>query len=120
MTETESVPVVVPGKPVPAPPANGRSKPVSDPDRFLKTAKRLAVDNYNSHRDPNKSPELMLSSVYIIRFSKTLSNWNAVIASPIIRGWLWEITYNGYRKEAYIETYRKVNNVRVELEDNEL
>jgi hypothetical protein len=88
-------------------------KEFPDPDRLLKQAKQLVVDNYNTNRPSNKTATLTIDSVYIVWFSKTLGNWKAIVASPVARGLLWEVTYNGHRGEAYIDVYRKIINVRV-------
>lgn len=87
-------------------------------DRFLIQAKQIVVDNYNSHRDVSRSQELNIEQVYIVSFTKVLGSWKAVVASPVIRGLLWDVTYNGYKSEAYIDIYKKLNNVRIILERN--
>jgi hypothetical protein len=100
-------------RPHPPQPAEPEPKIVPDPDRFLMQAKQLVVENYNNHRDLGRSEELSMGSVYIVWFAKTLSNWKAIVASPVARGLMWEVTYNGNRGEAYIDIYKKLNNVRV-------
>jgi hypothetical protein len=90
-------------------------RPPLHPDRFLIQAKQLVVDNYNAHRDVNRSQELTMDQVYVVWFTKVLGSWKSVVASPVIRGLLWEVTYNGYKSEAYIDIYKKLNNVRITL-----
>lgn len=92
-------------------------KKVHDPDKFLTTARRLVVENYNKHRDPARSKELMMDAVYVVWFSKTLSNWKAILTSPVIRGLLWEVTYAGSKRQAYIDAYKKLNNEMIPLGD---
>lgn len=92
------------------------NKDIHDPDRFLMMAKRMAVDNYNKSRDAARSPELTMDAVYIVWFSKTLGNWKAIVASPIIKALIWEIAYNAHRKECYIEVYKKLNSVKVRID----
>lgn len=89
-----------------------------DPDRLLMDAKRLVVDNYNEHREAARSSPLTMDSVYIVWFAKTLGNWKAIVASPVTRGLLWEVAFNGHRKEAYIDIYKKLNSVKVLVEGN--
>jgi len=83
-----------------------------DPDRFLKLARQIAVNNYNENKTGRS--KLKADNVHIVWYSKTLSNWKAIIASPIVRNVLWEVTYNGYKKEAYVDAYKKTGNVKVE------
>ena len=92
-------------------------KEIPDPDRFLMTAKRVAVANYNASRDAGRSPEITTDQTYIVWFTKTLGNWKAIVASPAARGLLWEITFNGHKNECYVDVYKKLNNVKVSLED---
>jgi hypothetical protein len=100
---------------MPAQPAKPE-KDIPDPDRFLMMAKQVAVANYNKSRDAGRSPELTMDSVYIVWFTKTLGNWKAIIASPTIKGLIWEIVYNAHRKECYVEVYKKLNSVKVSME----
>jgi hypothetical protein len=113
MTENVTATTAIPGPP----PASLPPRPAPDPDRFLLMAKRVVVDNYNTHRDESRSPELTMDAVYIVWFAKTMGNWKAVVSSPTARGLLWEVTYNGHRQDAYIEIYKKLNNVKVSLGD---
>ena len=89
---------------------NPRTGP--DPDRFIKLARELAAANYNEGK-PGRN-KLKPENVHIVWYSKVLSNWKAVVSSPLIRGIMWEITYNGYKHEAYVDVYKKTANVKVE------
>jgi Family of unknown function (DUF6275) len=90
---------------------------VADPDRLLMTAKRVVVENYNKHRDNKRSCPLTMEGVYIVWFTKVLGNWKAIVASPIIRGLLWEVSFSGQRNEVYIDVYKKLNNVKISLKE---
>jgi len=96
-------------------PVSDETRTPPDPDRFLMLAKRAVVMNYNKHRDPQRSQELTMGSVYIVWFSKTLGNWKAIVASPVARSLFWEITYNGHKSEVYVDIYKKLNNVKIPL-----
>lgn len=84
-----------------------------DPDRYLLTAKTLVADNYNEHHDDSETPPLDIDDIYILVFAKALNNWKAVLASTVVRGLVWMVSFNGGKNEAYIEIYRKINNVKV-------
>lgn len=105
-----------------------RSKPKpnrrqqDDPDKYLMQAKALVVQNYNEHRDPRRSPMLTMDLVYITTFSKTLSSWKALVGSTVVRGLLWEVTFNGEKNEfdepkneAYIDIFQRLNHVKIPL-----
>lgn len=96
-TETDSLPETFP----------------DHPDRYLRLAKQLVMDNYNNHFDDINTEPLELADLYIVAFGKTLSNWRAQVASSAVRGLMWIVTSNGAKSEAYIEVYRKINNIKV-------
>jgi hypothetical protein len=84
-----------------------------DPDRFMVQAKQYVMDNYNRHHDDQDTPPLILGDLYIVSFVKTLNHWRAHVASSMVRGMMWIVTYNGSKAEAYIEVFRKINNTKV-------
>ena len=92
-------------------------KEIPDPDRFLMTAKKVAAANYNASRVADRGSDITPDQTYIVWFTKTLGNWKAIVASPAARGLLWEISCNGHKKECYVDVYKKLNNVKVSLED---
>jgi len=51
--------------------------------------------------------------VYVVWFSKTLQNWKALVSTMIPNGMYYEVTYNGDKKETYIDSYEKLENVVV-------
>lgn len=84
-----------------------------DPDRFMIQAKQYVMDNYNGHHGDEETPPLILGDLYIVSFVKTLNHWRAHVASSVVRGMMWIVTYNGSKSEVYIEVFRKLNNVKV-------
>lgn len=86
-----------------------------DVDRFQKTAKQVVVQNFNEHRNPERSPALTTDSVHIVWFAKVLGNWKAIVASPLARGLLWEVSFNGEKNEIYLDVYSKLNNVKIPM-----
>lgn len=88
-----------------------------DPDRFLLMAKELVRDNYNAHHDIEATPPLEIDDIYIVLFSKVLTSWRAFLSATVVRGLSWMVTYNGQKNEAYIEIYKKINNVKVVLRE---
>ncbi len=49
--------------------------------------------------------------IKLVWFTKTLKNWKAMIADIRPEGNFYEVTYNGDKKETYIDTYTKLSNV---------
>lgn len=99
--------------PMGMPPKPARNWP--DPDRFIKMAKQLVMENYNASRDADKNPELTVDAFHIVTYTKTLTNWKAVIESLAANRLVWIITYNGFQNEAYLEVLKKLAKVKISM-----
>lgn len=53
-----------------------------------------------------------LEDVFVVWFSKTLKNWKALVGTTL-NGDYYEITYNGDKKETYLDVYQKTNNIKI-------
>lgn len=47
--------------------------------------------------------------MYVVWFCKTLQNWKALVSGVYIKKYV-EVTYNGDRKETYVDVYQKACN----------
>ncbi len=80
---------------------------------MMEKAKRLVVEYYNSHVDITDGFKISENQVFIVWFSKTLQNWKALVSTTVPDGQYYEVTYNGDKKETYVDVYKKWDNVRV-------
>ncbi len=95
-------------------------------DEMIKLAKELAAKAINdvnkksisySDRDLSEMPKhLCEDDMFIVWFSKTLQNWKALVSTGCIPsgeypGDYVEVTYNGDKKEAYVDVYCKNANI---------
>ena len=48
--------------------------------------------------------------VYIVWKAKALQNWKWLISSTLYDGMYYELTYNGDKKEFYLDAYKKFEN----------
>jgi hypothetical protein len=87
----------------------------ADPDRYLRTAQRLAMENYNRTRNRDKFPDLPIEAFHIVWFSKTLDNWKATVESLKASRLSWSITYNGAEDECYIIVWQKLTKVTIAM-----
>lgn len=73
------------------------------------------VTNYiKDHLD--KSDQKPDFEVYTVWKSKALQNWKYLLSSTLFDGMYYELTYNGDKKEWYLDAYKKFEN-RVIKED---
>jgi hypothetical protein len=76
-------------------------------------AKRLVVDYFNSHVEITDDYRINVNQVYVVWFSKTLQNWKAMLSTDVMDGMYYELTYNGDKKETYLDAYKKWDNKRI-------
>lgn len=82
---------------------------MNDPEVFIQKAKQLVAEEYN-HSFIIEEEEVTSLEFYVVWFSKTLQNWKAMVSTDLESGLYWEVTYNGDKKETYIDTYTKKYN----------
>lgn len=84
---------------------------------YQEKAKQIVIDYYNERVEITDNKKLKESEVFIVWFSKTLQNWKALISTTISDGMYYEVTYNGDKKETYLDAYKKWENVCVKDEE---
>lgn len=82
-------------------------------EAMLKKAKQLVVNYYNSRVEKTDDFEISEENVFIVWFCKTLQNWKALVSTTVSDGMYYEVTYNGDKQEAYLDAYKKWENVRI-------
>ena len=55
--------------------------------------------------------------VYVVWTCKTLQNNKALLSTTLSDGMYFECTYNGDKKELYLDAYKKEKNVCIKVED---
>ena len=80
---------------------------------YQEKAKQIVIDYYNEHVEITDNKKLKESEVFIVWFSKTLQNWKALVSTTISDGMYYEVTYNGDKKETYLDSYMKWENICV-------
>lgn len=84
-----------------------------DVNAMTNKAKKIVIDYFNARVDKTDNVELAEDQVFIVWFSKTLQNWKALVSTTISDGMYYEVTYNGDKKETYLDAYKKWENKRI-------
>ena len=61
-------------------------------------------------RHLDKSDEIPDFSVFTVWKAKVLQNWKYLLSSTLPDGMYYELTYNGDKKEWYLDAYKKFEN----------
>ena len=71
-------------------------------------AAKIVLDYIDEHLD--KSDDVPDVEVYIVWKCKALQNWKYLMSSTLFDGMYYELTYNGDKKEWYLDAYKKFEN----------
>ena len=86
-------------------------------DDFLKLCKKIVKDYANDHLDKSDNVQITEENVYIVWSCKTLQNNKALVSTTLYDGMYYELTYNGDKKEVYLDAYKKFENKAIKVEE---
>ena len=69
---------------------------------------QIVTEYINDHLD--KSDPAPTFEVFVVWKCKTLQNWKWLLSSTLFDGMYYELTYNGDKKEFYLDAYKKFEN----------
>lgn len=82
---------------------------------FTQLCKETVVDYVNSHLDKSDKTQISTEDVYIVWECKTLQNNKALVSTTLCDGMYYELTYNGDKKELYVDAYKKWENFAIKV-----
>lgn len=94
-----------------------------DGNEFIATAKELVAREADAIRigivltTQQMMKTIKENDVHVVWVSKVLQNNKGLFIAEHIDGYYFEVTYNGDKREFYVDTYKKVVNERIRLED---
>ena len=83
---------------------------------FIPLAKQTVLDYVRAHLDVTNNVNVSINDIYVVWFCKTLQNWKALISTTLPDGMYYEVTYNGDKKEIYLDAYKKFENKHIKVQ----
>lgn len=83
---------------------------------FLNICKQTLVDYVNNNLDKTDNIKITEDDVYATWCCKALQNNKATLSTILPDGMYYECTYNGDKKEMYVDAYKKWANFTVKVE----
>ena len=86
-------------------------------DKFLELCKKTIVNYFNNRTDKTDKFEITENDVFIVWSVKVLQNNKALVSTTVSDGMYYELTYNGDKKELYLDVYKKWENRCIKIEE---
>jgi hypothetical protein len=80
-------------------------------EKYYEKAVRLVFDYVSKNFECPDN--FSIRDVTLVWFAKTLQNWKAIVVTHTPDQYMYEVSYNGDKREAYIDLYEKRSNVVV-------
>ena len=83
---------------------------------FVRLCKQIVAKYTNEHLDKTDGKHITEDDVFIVWMCKTLQNSKALVSTTLFDGMYYELTYNGNKKELYLDAYKKWENKCFDLD----
>ena len=77
---------------------------------FVALCKKTVAQYVNENMDKTNGKQITEDDVFIVWMCKTLQNSKAMVSTTLFDGMYYELTYNGNKKELYLDAYKKWKN----------
>lgn len=79
-------------------------------EEFTRVVKKAIVAYFNENADKTDNAPIREDDVFIVWMCKTLQNCKAMASTTVHDQMYYELTYNGNKKELYLDAYKKWEN----------
>lgn len=86
-----------------------------DSKTFIDLCKEEIVKYANEHLDKTDGLKITLDNVFVVWSCKTLQNNKALLSTTLSDGMYYEFTYNGDKRELYLDAYKKWENKCIKI-----
>lgn len=90
---------------------------MSDSYKFEIICKNAIINYFNNIVDKTDNTKISIKDVYVVWMCKTLQNSKALLSTNVPDGLYYECTYNGDKKELYLDVYKKWTNIKIDEND---
>ena len=80
---------------------------------FVALVKKTVADYTNDHLDKSDGKRISENDVFVVWMCKVLQNNKALASTTLFDGMYYELTYNGDKRELYVDAYKKWQNFTV-------
>lgn len=85
-------------------------------EKFINKCKEIVKKYEMDHLD--KSDDVPEFDVFVVWQCKTLQNNKALLSTTLFNGMYYECTYNGDKKELYLDVYKKFENRCINIKED--
>lgn len=89
-----------------------------DNKKFEEICKEVVKNYTNEHLDKTDNKQISTEDVFAVWICKTLQNNKALLSTTLFDGMYYECTYNGDKKEMYLDAYKKFENKCIKVEED--
>ena len=82
---------------------------------FLDICVNEVVKYTNNHLDKTDNVQVTKDNVFVVWSCKTLQNNKALLSTSLPDGMYYECTFNGNKRELYLDAYKKFENKCIKL-----
>lgn len=82
---------------------------------FAELVRKTVADYVNRNLDKSDGKQITEEDVFIVWMCKTLQNSKALASTTLFDGMYYELTFNGNKRELYVDAYKKWQNFTVAI-----